>query len=51
VTAYQWNREIAVAAKWACLQYQDRTEVGSGLDAIEGSTKTDITLQISYRMR
>jgi hypothetical protein len=24
--------------------------VGSGLDAIEGNTKTDITLQISYKM-
>ena len=50
VIAYQMNREIAVAAKWARIQYQDRTEVGSGLDAIEGNTKTDITLQISYKM-
>ncbi len=51
VIAYQMNREIAVAAKWARIQYRDRTEVGSGLDAIEGNTKTDITLQISYKMR
>ncbi len=50
VMAYQWNREIAIAAKYARIQYQDRTEVGSGLDAIEGNTKTDITLQISYKM-
>ena len=50
VVAYQMNREIAVAAKWARIQYRDRTEVGSGLDAIEGNTKTDITLQISYKM-
>jgi hypothetical protein len=50
VVAYQMNREIAIAAKWARIQYQDRTEIGSGLDAIEGNTKTDITLQISYKM-
>ena len=50
VMAYQWNREISVAAKWARIQYHDRTEVGSGLDTIEGNTKTDITLQISYKM-
>ena len=50
VIAYQWNKEIALAAKWARIQYRDRTEVGSGLDAIEGNTKTDITLQISYKM-
>ena len=50
IVSYQMNREIAVAAKWARIQYRDRTEVGSGLDAIEGNTKTDITLQISYKM-
>lgn len=50
VMAYQWNREMAIAAKYARIQYQDRTEVGSGLDTIEGNTKTDITLQISYKM-
>lgn len=50
VMAYQWNREITIAAKYARIQYRDRTEVGSGLDAIEGNTKTDITLQISYKM-
>jgi hypothetical protein len=41
---------MTLAAKWGRIQYQDRTEVGSGLDAIEGNTKTDITLQISYKM-
>jgi hypothetical protein len=50
VVSYQMNREIAIAAKWARILYRDRTEVGSGLDAIEGDTKTDITLQISYKM-
>jgi hypothetical protein len=50
VVSYQMNREIAIAAKWARILYRDRTEVGSGLDAIEGNTKTDITLQISYKM-
>lgn len=50
VMAYQWNREIQLAAKWARIQYQDRTEIGSGLDAIVGTKKTDITLQISYKM-
>ncbi len=50
VIAYQWNKEISLAAKWARIQYQDRTEIGSSLEAIEGNRKTDITLQISYKM-
>jgi hypothetical protein len=50
VIAYQWNREISIAAKCARIQYQDRTEIGSGLDLISGNTKTDITLQILYKM-
>jgi hypothetical protein len=50
VVSYQMNREIAVATKWARIQYRDRTEVGSGLDTIDGNSKTDITLQISYKM-
>lgn len=50
VMSYQCTREISLAAKWARIQYQDRTEVGSGLDTIEGNTKTDITLPISYKM-
>jgi hypothetical protein len=50
VMSYQWTREIQVAAKWARITYYDRTEIGTGLDLIEGNTKTDITLQISYKM-
>jgi hypothetical protein len=50
VMAYQMSRDISLAAKWARIQYQDRTEVGSGLDTIDGNSKTDITLQISYKM-
>jgi len=50
VIAFQWNKEIQLAAKWAQIRYQDRTEIGTGLDAIEGTSKTDITLQISYKM-
>jgi len=50
VVSYQMNREIAIAAKWARIQYRDRTEVGSGLDTIDGNSKTDIILQISYKM-
>ena len=50
VMAYQLKREIQLAAKWARITYYDRTEIGTGLDLIEGSTRTDITLQISYKM-
>ena len=50
VMAYQLKREIQLAAKWARITYYDRTEIGTGLDLIEASTKTDITLQISYKM-
>jgi hypothetical protein len=50
ILAFQWNREISVAAKWAQINYQDRSEIGTGLDAIEGTSKTDVTLQISYKM-
>ena len=49
VMAFQWKREIQLAAKWARITYHDRTEIGTGLDLIEGSTKTDITLQILFK--
>ena len=48
--AFQWKREIQLAAKWARITYDDRTEIGSGLDLIQGSTKTDVTIQILYKM-
>jgi hypothetical protein len=50
VMAFQWKREIQLAAKWARITYYDRTEIGSGLDLIQGSKKTDVTLQILYKM-
>lgn len=50
ILAFQWNREISVAAKWAQINYQDRSEIGTGLDAIEGTSKTDVTLQMIYKM-
>jgi hypothetical protein len=50
VIAFQYNREIQLAAKWARISYSDRTEIGSGLDLISGDTKTDITLQLLYKM-
>jgi hypothetical protein len=50
VIAYQWKREMQLAAKWARIRYFDRTEIGSGLDLIQGLTKTDVTLQILYKM-
>jgi hypothetical protein len=50
VMAYQWKREIQLAAKWARIAYYDRTEIGSGLELIEGPIKTDVTLQIHYKM-
>lgn len=50
VMAYQMSRDISLAAKWARIQYKDRVEIGSGLDTIDGNSKTDITLQISYKM-
>ena len=50
VVALQWNREIQFAAKWAQINYRDRTEIGTGLDTIEGTSKTDVTLQINYKL-
>jgi hypothetical protein len=50
VMAFQWKREIQLAAKWARITYYDRTEIGSGLDLIQGSKKTDVTIQILYKM-
>lgn len=50
VVAFQWNKEIQFAAKWAQINYKNRTEIGSGLDTIEGTSKTDITLQINYKL-
>lgn len=50
VIIYQGNREIQLALKWARINYTDRTEIGSSLDLIEGNQKTDITLQMIYKM-
>jgi hypothetical protein len=50
VVIYQGNREIQLALKWARINYTDRTEIGTSLDLIEGDQKTDITLQMIYKM-
>jgi hypothetical protein len=50
VVIYQGNREIQLALKWARINYTDRMEIGSSLDLIEGDQKTDITLQMIYKM-
>jgi hypothetical protein len=50
VVIYQGNREIQLALKWARINYTDRTEIGTSLDLIVGDQKTDITLQMIYKM-
>ncbi|MEO7307086.1 MAG: helix-hairpin-helix domain-containing protein [Ferruginibacter sp.] len=46
---YDINKKIALWVKWAQTIYKDKTLVGSGLDEINGNTKSEIKLQAIYK--
>ena len=48
-TRYQPNEHIVFQAKYACTHYRDRETIGSGLEQINGSTKSDLYLQMQWK--
>ncbi|MHA8061520.1 hypothetical protein EWU23_09585 [Cytophagaceae bacterium 50C-KIRBA] len=48
VIQYKWVPHLGISAKIGRMDYVDRGEIGSGLDLISGSHKTDISLQVVW---
>jgi DNA uptake protein ComE-like DNA-binding protein len=46
---YDVNKKITLWIKWAQSLYKDKTLIGSGLDEIKGSIKSEIKLQAQYK--
>ena len=46
---YRMNRKIDLWMKLAQTYYSNRDEIGTGLNTIEGNTRTDIKLQMRIR--
>ena len=47
---YDLSKKISVWARWAQFIYRNRTEVGSGLDAIPGSRRSELKIQVLWRL-
>ncbi|MEQ1733340.1 MAG: hypothetical protein ABL940_06680 [Bacteroidia bacterium] len=47
---YAVNRKIDIWLRAAATIYNDRTVVGSGLSETQGNSKTDLTLQVRFRL-
>jgi hypothetical protein len=45
VMDYKWSKNSIISLKMGRTNYLDRDEIGSGLDLISGSHKTDVTFQ------
>ncbi len=46
---YDVNKKLSLWVRYAQFIYQDRDEVGSGLDAIQGNKRSEVKLQGIYR--
>lgn len=46
---YDLGKKLTFWARWAQFIYSDRSEVGSGLDLINGNKRTEVKLQALYR--
>jgi hypothetical protein len=46
---YTFSKKITCWLRWASTRYTDRDVIGSGADAIDGKTKTDLRVQLRYR--
>ena len=46
---YDINKKITLWIKWAQTLYSNKTLIGSGLDEIKGSYKSEIKLQVQYK--
>ncbi|MHA8054101.1 hypothetical protein [Aquirufa sp. Wall-65K1] len=45
---YKWKNKITLSTKIGRMDYLDRDEIGTGLDLIAGTHKTDISLQVVW---
>lgn len=48
VMDYKWTKNAIISLKIGKTNYLDRDEIGSGLDLIRGSHKTDVTFQCQF---
>jgi len=46
---YDINKKITLWLKWAQTIYMDRTLIGTGLDEIQGNTKSEVKIQALYK--
>lgn len=46
---YEWKEHLVLQAKYACTHYRDRETIGSGLEQINGNTKSDLYLQLRWK--
>ena len=46
---YDFNKKFTIWVKWSQTVYRDKTLIGSGLDEISGSIKSEIRLQAQYK--
>ncbi|MBL7856937.1 MAG: helix-hairpin-helix domain-containing protein [Cyclobacteriaceae bacterium] len=47
---YTFSRHLRIWLRYAQYRYTDRDTIGSGLDMINGNTKTDLTIQIRWKI-
>ena len=47
---YDLNKQFSFWIKWAQTIYEPKTFIGSGLDEIKGNTKSEIKLQMLYKL-
>lgn len=50
VLQYHVNTRMDIWFRWAVTAYADRTQIGYGLEAIEGNKRNDIKFQLRYRL-
>jgi hypothetical protein len=46
---YDFNRNLMIMAKFGQTRYTDRNVIGSGLETINGDTKTDLNIQLRWK--
>lgn len=46
---YDFSRKLTAWLRWANTRFTDRNIIGTGADAIDGNTKTDVRVQLRYR--
>ena len=46
---YRVNRNLTLEGRWAQTRFSDRTEIGSGLETIDGNRRREVKFQLRYR--